>query len=146
VLKPGDIAPDFSLPDSTGRHRSLESLLGEKGLILFFYPGDFTPVCTRQACMVRDVHAETDGAGCAVAGISADRPASHARFEAKYSLGYVLLADESRQVIKDYGVTGPFGIGVRRTSYLLDRQRVIVEAVRSDFRVGPHRRLLEKCR
>lgn len=146
MLRQGDPAPDFALPDSTGSVRSLDSLLSPKGLVLFFYPGDFTPVCTREACMVRDAHAELAAAGCAVAGISPDDAATHERFRQRYALEYPLLSDTDRTVIGRYGVAGPFGFGVRRTTYLIGPDATILDVVRSDFRVAPHARLLERCR
>jgi thioredoxin-dependent peroxiredoxin len=145
MLRQGESAPEFSLPDSTGQTRSLESLLSPKGLVLFFYPGDFTPVCTREACMVEDLHAELAAAGCHVAGISPDDPETHERFRQRYSLSYPLLSDADKSVIRRYGVEGPFGIGVRRTTYLISSERRILEAVRSDFRVAPHARLVQRC-
>lgn len=141
MLRRGEAAPEFSLPDATGRMRSLESLLSPGGLVLFFYPGDFTPVCTREACMVRDLDAGLDARGCAVAGISPDDPATHARFSGEYGLDYPLLADPDKRVIRLYGAAGPFGI-VRRTTYLIGPDRTIVDVARADLRLGPHERLL----
>ena len=141
MLRPGDIAPDFTLPDSNGRPRSLDSLLSPEGLVLFFYPGDFTPVCTREACMVRDLHPDLEAGGRAVAGISPDDPATHARFAERYALEYPLLADSDKTVLRLYQAVGPLGI-VRRTTYVIGPDRRIVDAARADLRIGPHERLL----
>lgn len=142
MLRPRDSAPDFSLPDETGRQRPLDSLFGPEGLVLFFYPGDFTPLCTREVCTVRDLFDELQRSGLAVAGVSPDDPPTHARFKERYGLGYPLLSDVDRRVIREYGASGPLGIGVRRTTYLISPEREILDAVRADFRIGAHARFI----
>lgn len=142
MLKPGDIAPQFELPDQEGRLRTREELVTNGNLILFFYPADFTPVCTREACLFRDAYAEIAGAGVTVAGISPDDTESHARFGSTHKLAYPLLADPDKRAIRAYGVDGPLGIGVRRATFLIDRNGRIQDAVRADLRLTPHRRLI----
>ncbi|MBN1238630.1 MAG: peroxiredoxin [Gammaproteobacteria bacterium] len=143
MLRPGDTAPDFSLPDSAGQARSLESLLSPDGLVLFFYPGDFTPVCTREACMIRDLRPELETRGRAVVGVSPDDSDTHRRFRERYALEYPLLSDPEKRVISLYGAAGPFGL-VRRTTYLIGPDRKILDAARADLRLGPHARLLRR--
>ena len=143
MLKAGDSAPDFALPDQDGRVITLAELIGRGGLILFFYPGDFTPLCTREACLFRDSHADIAAAGIQVAGISPDDSASHARFRVRHGLDYTLLADPDKKVIGEFGVDGPLGFGVRRATFLIDRERTIRLAVRADLRLAAHSKLLK---
>lgn len=145
MLEHGDRAPEFELPDHAGRSVTLSSLRAAGTVVIFFYPGDFTPICTREACMVRDIHAELDAAGLKVAGISPDDCAKHARFREKYGLPYALLADPEKQVIKDYGVDGPLGIGVRRASFLIRSDGSIADALRADWRVARHETFLRRA-
>lgn len=138
MLKPGDRAPEFTLPDQDGRDRSLTSLLGDGPLILYFYPADFTPGCTAEACTLRDLHTDIQHAGLRVVGISPQSAASHKRFQEKYNLPFLLLADPGKTVIAMYDVDGPFGIGVRRATFLVDQARTIQDAVLADFRISRH--------
>ena len=145
MLKAGERAPEFTLPDETGTDRSLTELLTTGAIILYFYPSDFTPICTRQACAFRDLHAEIEKAGLRVVGISPQDPASHAKFREKYRLPYVLLSDEHKTVIKMYGLNGPLGLGVRRATYLIDGSRRVRGAVLADFMVGRHADFVRKA-
>jgi thioredoxin-dependent peroxiredoxin len=145
MIKTDERAPEFTLPDETGRDRSLTELLSAGTIVLYFYPADFTPGCTRQACVLRDLHSEIERAGLRVVGISPQNPQTHAKFKAKYQLPFVLLSDEQKTVIKMYGVNGPLGIGVRRASYLIDGSRRIRDAVLADFRIGRHADFLRKA-
>jgi len=131
-------APDFALLDHASQSKTLANLLGRGKLILFFYPADFTPVCTREACMFRDAYGELEAAGLTVAGVSPDTPDSHARFRARHGIGYALLSDPDKVAIGAYGVRGPLGIGVRRASFLIDAHGTIVDAVLADLRVSRH--------
>jgi peroxiredoxin Q/BCP len=138
MLTPGERAPEFTLPDQDNRERSLTSLLGDGPLILYFYPADFTPGCTAEACTLRDLHTEIQHAGLRVVGVSPQAPESHRRFRAKYTLPFTLLSDPDKTVIRMYDVNGPLGIGVRRATYLIDQARTIQDAVLADFRIGRH--------
>ncbi len=91
MIEAGERAPEFTLPDETARDRSLTELLSAGAIVLYFYPADFTPGCTRQACALRDLHSETERAGLRVVGISPQSPKSHAKFKAKYELPFILL-------------------------------------------------------
>jgi peroxiredoxin Q/BCP len=144
MLALGAKAPDFELPDHTGHKVSLRSLVQRGPAVIFFYPGDFTPICTREACLVRDIHADLAEAGITVAGISPDGPEKHARFKERYGLSYPLLADEEKKVIELYGAAGPFGL-VRRTSYLIGPNRTVRDRLRADFRVARHKTFLERA-
>ena len=145
MLKEGDRAPEFTLPDDTGRDRSLTDFLNVGATILYFYPADFTPGCTRQACAMRDLQADIQNANLRVVGISPQSPESHAKFRAKYNLPFALLSDVDKAVIKMYGVNGPLGIGVRRATYLVDGSRRIRDSVLADFRISRHEEFVRKA-
>jgi thioredoxin-dependent peroxiredoxin len=145
MLQTGERAPEFTLPDETARDRSLTELLSGGAIVLYFYPADFTPGCTRQACVLRDMHAEIESAGLRVVGISSQKPESHAKFKAKYQLPFVLLSDQQKTVIKMFGVNGPLGIGVRRATYLIDASRRVRDAVMADFLIGRHADFVRKA-
>jgi peroxiredoxin Q/BCP len=143
MLKKGDKAPGFTLPDQNGVPRGLAQLLGGEALILYFYPADFTPGCTREACDLRDLHAQILGAGLRVVGISPQSADSHRKFSEQYSLPFTLLSDEAKTVIQAYGVDGPLGIGVRRATFLIDAKQKVLDAVLADLRIGRHREFVE---
>jgi peroxiredoxin Q/BCP len=145
MIKPGERAPEFTLPDDAAKDRSLTELLSPGAVVLYFYPADFTPGCTRQACVLRDIHVEIEQAGLRVVGISPQNPQSHAKFRAKYQLPFVLLSDEQKTVIKMYGVNGPLGIGVRRATFLIDGSRRIRDAVLADFKIARHADFVRKA-
>src|ERR1700690_1099555 len=145
MIKVGERAPEFTLPDETAKDRSLTGFLGTGGFVFYFSPAAFTPGCTRQACILRDIHTEIESAGLRVVGISPQSPESHAKFKAKYNLPFVLLSDEQKAVVKMYGVNGPLGIGVRRASYLIDGGRRIRDAVLADFAIGRHADFVRKA-
>ncbi len=145
MLKPGDRAPDFSLPDERGSETSLEALVQQGALILYFYPADFTPVCTKQACMIQHLHDDLLRVGLNVVGISPNDPGSHQRFKAKYHLGFPLLADSKRHVAALFGVIRPFGFGVRRATFLIDQQRVIQNRTCADWLVGRHEQFVRRA-
>jgi len=145
MIKAGERAPEFTLPDETATDRSLTELLSAGAIVLYFYPADFTPGCTRQACMLRDLQLDIAQAGLRVVGISPQSPQTHAKFKAKYNLPFVLLSDEQKTVIKMYGVNGPLGLGVRRATYLVDASRRIRDAVLADFMIGRHADFIRKA-
>lgn len=121
-LKIGDAAPDFELPGTGGRTYRLADYRGEK-LIVAFYPGDFTAVCTRQFCSYRDEGERLDGLGAAMVGISPQSVDSHERFTAEKRLNVPLLADEDRSVARAYGVlAGPL---VRRAIFIVDEEGIV---------------------
>ena len=123
-LAPGDLAPDFTLPDADGREVSLSSLRGQR-VIIYFYPAAMTPGCTKQACDFRDSRGELSEAGFAVLGISPDAPAKLAKFAARDGLTFPLLSDPGREVLKAYGAFGEkmlYGkksVGVIRSTFVV---------------------------
>ncbi|MBI4715951.1 MAG: peroxiredoxin, partial [Nitrospirae bacterium] len=104
TIKVGDPAPGFTLPASDGSRVSLKDFKGKKSVILYFYPKDDTPGCTKEACGFRDHFKEIEKAGGVVLGVSRDSTASHQKFIGKYSLPFLLLSDEETEVCKAYGV------------------------------------------
>lgn len=123
-------APDFTLADETGKVRSLEEFKG-KPVVLYFYPKDDTPGCTKEACSFRDDYGVYDKAGVVILGVSPDSPKSHAKFKEKYNLPFTLLADEGHKICELYGVWGlkkQYGreyYGVLRTTFLIDANGMI---------------------
>jgi len=145
MLTAGDKAPDFTLPDQDGQPVSLHALLKNGPVVLYFYPADFTPGCTREACSIRDMHDEIAAAGMRVVGVSPQDAESHARFRAKHGLPFTLLADPDKKAVKAYGVDGPLGVGVRRATYLVGPDGVIRDAVLADLRIGRHEEFIRKA-
>lgn len=130
VLQTGMKAPDFTLSDQNGNAVSLSGFLGKK-VVLYFYPKDNTPGCTRQACAFAGSYAAFKAQEVVVLGVSKDSAASHAKFAAKYDLPFILLSDPELQAIKAYDVWqekknyGKVSMGVVRTTYVIDEQGVI---------------------
>ncbi|MGA9851785.1 MAG: peroxiredoxin [Gammaproteobacteria bacterium] len=143
MLKPGDTAPDFELLDEDGKTTRLADLMGYGPVLLYFYPADFTPVCTREACTFRELIPGLIRKGVTLIGISPQDSASHARFRARHHLNFPLLADPDKRVIRAYGCDGPLGFGVKRVSYLIGGDGRILEAVHAAFRVARHAALAE---
>ena len=145
MLKPGSKAPDFVVRDEQGRDVTLGDLLVDGPLILYFYPADFTPGCTREACTIRDLHSDIQSAGLTVAGISPQDSDSHRRFSEQHGLPFRLLCDPDKVVIRMYDVDGPFSVGVRRATFLIDQDRSIRDAVLADVRIGRHAAFIEQA-
>lgn len=133
MLEKGTKAPEFSLPDENGEIRSLADYKGKK-LILYFYPKDNTPGCTKQACGFAELYPQFNEKGVEVIGISKDSVASHKKFKDKYSLPFTILSDTELETIKAYDVWkekklyGKTSMGIVRTTYLIDEQCIIIEA------------------
>jgi thioredoxin-dependent peroxiredoxin len=129
-LSPGDVAPDFTLPDADGGQVSLSSLRGQQ-VIIYFYPAAMTPGCTKQACDFRDSRQDLSDAGFTVLGISPDSPAKLARFRDRDGLTFPLLSDPDHGVLEAYGAFG------EKMLY----GKAIVGVIRSTFVVGPDGRI-----
>src|SRR5215469_4293251 len=145
MLAIGARAPEFTLPNQDGTSVSLTTLMRHGPLILYFYPADFTPGCTREACILRALHTEILQAGLDVAGVSPQDPASHRAFREKHQLPFALLSDVDKFVIRMYDLRGPLGFGVRRGTYLFDQARYIRGAVLADFRITEHEDFVRKA-
>ena len=134
MLHIGDKAPQFTLADKDGNAVSLSDFLGKK-VVLYFYPKDNTPGCTRQACAFAGAYAAFGEKNAVVIGVSKDSVASHARFAEKYDLPFVLLSDPDREAIEAYGVWqektlyGKTNFGVVRTTFIIDEQGYIVRVM-----------------
>jgi peroxiredoxin Q/BCP len=138
MLAKNTVAPEFELTDQTGRKRTLAGLLTDGPLVLYFYPADFTPGCTKEACSLRDLHQDLLKAGLRVVGVSPQDTDSHRRFAEKHALNFTLLSDPDKKVIKAYGLDGPLGLGVRRGTYLIGKDGRIRDSVLADLRIGAH--------
>ena len=143
MLKKGDQAPGFELADDSGVTTTLSGLLEDGPIILYFYPKDFTSVCTRQACMVRDSHERIESAGLRVIGINSEKAEKHNRFREHHGLPFRLLVDPRREVARAYEAVGPFGLYTARVSYLISADGVIQNSVRADLRLAPHKQRIE---
>ncbi len=144
MLRIGDVAPDFKLQDQTGATVSLDELVTDGNVILYFYPADFSPVCTAEACAFRDNYDGIANVGAQIVGVSPQGVASHRRFANGFSIPFPLLSDPRKKVIRAYGVDGPLGFGVRRVTFLIDSSRTIRNRVVSDLFVESHMALLKK--
>jgi thioredoxin-dependent peroxiredoxin len=120
----GDTAPDFTLPDQDGEPVTLSALRG-KPVVLYFYPRDETPICTREACGFRDAYEQFAKAGAVVLGASGDAVASHGAFARRLGLPFRLLADVGDVVREAWGVPKTLGFLTGRTTYVLDREGVV---------------------
>ena len=133
MLEIGTKAPDFTLPDQNGEMHSLSDYKGKK-VILYFYPKDNTPGCTKQACSFGELMPQFKEKGAVILGVSKDSVASHKKFEEKYGLPFTLLSDTEKTVIQAYDVWkekknyGKVSMGVVRTTYLIDEKGIIVKA------------------
>ena len=127
MLQEGTLAPDFSLLDQNEVAHTLAQYRG-KTVLLYFYPKDDTPGCTKEACMIADVYNDFSANNIVVLGVSKDTPASHKKFATKYNLPFTLLSDRSGDVIDAYGAwqnKSMFGrsfMGISRISYLIDKE------------------------
>ena len=123
----GKPAPDFSLPSTSGEQVSLRSFKGKKTVVLYFYPKDETPGCTKEACGFRDLRDDFDKVGAVILGVSTDSIESHNKFREKHKLPFDLLADEDAAVSKAFGVYkqknlyGKKYLGIERTTFIIDR-------------------------
>ena len=134
MLEIGMKAPDFSLPDKDGNTVRLSDFQGKK-VVLYFYPKDNTPGCTRQACAFAASYEQFKAQDATVIGISKDSVASHLKFAQKYDLPFILLSDPELQAIQAYGVWqekklyGKVSMGVVRTTYIIDEQGIIAKVM-----------------
>jgi peroxiredoxin Q/BCP len=118
-------APDFSLPDASGKQHALSDYLGS-WVLIYFYPKDDTPGCTKEACMLRDAFPQYQDRKIVILGISKDSSESHTAFSSKYELPFTLLSDAQQTVIKTYDAEG--GLGTKRISYLIDPKGEIAKS------------------
>ena len=135
-IEEGETAPDFTLKDDKGGDVRLSGFRG-KPVVLYFYPQDDTPGCTKEACAFRDRRADLESRGAVVLGVSPDGVDSHGRFRDKYGLNFPLLADDGHQVAERYGAWGEKvfmgrkSIGIRRSTFLIDREGKVARTWKS---------------
>jgi thioredoxin-dependent peroxiredoxin len=134
----GSRAPDFTLPSQSGEMVNLKDFLGEKLVILYFYPKDNTPGCTKEACAFRDEHEQFGKLDAEVIGVSSDSVESHRRFAEKHNLSFTLLSDEGGKVRKLYGVPNTFGIFPGRVTYVIDEAGVVRHVFSSQIEAIKH--------
>ncbi len=129
--KEGEKAPDFKLPDQSGKPVSLSQFKGKSPVVLYFYPKDDTPGCTVEACGFRDGFGKLQSRGAVVLGVSPDSSASHRKFADKFKLPFTLLADDEKKVVQAYGVWaeksmyGKKYMGVNRTTFVISKDGLI---------------------
>lgn len=145
MLRAGAKAPEFVLPNEHGEDVSLAGLLENGPLILYFYPADFTPGCTKEACSIRDIHDDIVAVGLQVVGVSPQDPESHARFRDKHNLPFTLLCDTDKAVAKMFDVDGRFGVGVRRVTFLINSDGTIEDAIQADILISQHKSFIENA-
>ncbi|WP_280257288.1 peroxiredoxin [Nocardia wallacei] len=140
-MKEGQRAPQFDLPDQSGISRSLDALLADGPLVLFFFPAANTPVCTAEACHFRDLTSEFAALGASCAGISTDSVDTQAGFDDKQRLGYPLLSDSDGAVAERFGVKrGLLGklMPVKRQTFVIDTDRTVLKVITSELRANVH--------
>jgi peroxiredoxin Q/BCP len=137
-IKVGDKAPDFTLPSQMGDNVTLSEYFGKKNIVLYFYPKDESPGCTREACKFRDRYEVFTGLGAEVLGISSDSLESHKSFATHHGLPFILLSDEDNKVRELYGVSSTMGIIPGRVTYIIDKKGVVRHIFSSQFQPEKH--------
>jgi peroxiredoxin Q/BCP len=137
-IKVGDKAPDFELKSQRGEAVRLSDYAGKKAVVLYFYPKDETPGCTKEACAFRDSYEVFKEAGAEVIGISSDDEESHSIFSLKYSLPFALLSDEGGKVRHEFGVPSSLGLLPGRVTYVIDKEGVVRSIFSSQTDIDGH--------
>lgn len=138
-IKVGDKVPVFSLPDQNGEMFQLAEVIGKKNIVIYFYPKDDTPGCTKEACKFRDDYEDFTDLGAMVIGISSDNVASHKKFAAKHNLPFTLLSDADKEVRKQFGVpTNLLGLLPGRVTYVVDKEGIVQGVFNSQFKAEQH--------
>lgn len=138
-MRIGDVAPDFELRDDNGVMRTLNGLLGDGPVVLFFYPAALSPGCTAESCHFRDLAAEFTALGATRVGISADPVSRQRDFTDKHTLGFPLLSDPDREVAQQFGARRGFGpLAVKRLTFVIDTDRRIIDIIKSETRMSAH--------
>ena len=137
-IQAGDKAPDFTLPSQSGEPVRLHDRLGERVVVLYFYPKDNTPGCTAEACAFRDSHEVFTDAGAEVIGVSSDSVTRHEAFAGQHKLPFTLLSDQGGRVRKSYGVPAVLGLLPGRVTYVIDRQGTVRHVFNSMTNIGQH--------
>ena len=138
MLKEGTPAPEFEAELGNGERVRLADYRGQKNVVLYFYPKDFTSGCTREACIFRDNYAEVEELDAVIIGVSADSADSHDAFREKHQLPFGLIPDPEKRIIKLYEAGGFLGLMTARVTYVIDKDGVVRAAMRHDFSVSQH--------
>lgn len=135
----GDEAPDFEAPLGNGKTFRIKDFRGRRHLILYFFPKDFTPGCTKEACSFRDRRAEIAGLDAEVVGVSYDSAERHAEFAEKYSLPYPLVSDHDGRIAQKFGVQRLGGwLPAKRVTFVIDKNGVVRHVVRAELNIDLH--------
>jgi thioredoxin-dependent peroxiredoxin len=138
-MEKGDLAPDFTLPDDHGEPRSLEGLLADGPVVLFFYPAAMSAGCTRESCHFRDLAAEFAAVGAQRVGISPDAVAKQHEFSTRHGFDYPLLSDPDGAVATRFGVRRKSrALATRRQTFVIDTDRRVLEVIKSELRMAVH--------
>jgi peroxiredoxin Q/BCP len=137
-IRVGDVAPDFTLPQQDGSSFTLKAHLGQKAVVLYFYPKDDTPGCTAEACSFRDAYEDFKEAGAEVVGISSDAADAHRAFADKHRLPFTLVSDAGGKVRKLYGVPSTLGLLPGRVTYVIDAGGVVRHVFNSQLNPTKH--------
>jgi len=138
TVKVGDKAPDFTLPSQMDDNVTLSEFLGKKNIVLYFYPKDETPGCTREACTFRDSYEELTTLGAEVLGVSGQSVTSHKSFAIHYGLPFILLSDVGNKVRKLYDVPSTMGLIPGRVTYIIDKQGIVRHIFSSQTQAERH--------
>jgi peroxiredoxin Q/BCP len=138
TVKVGDVAPEFDLPDRSGHRVRLSEFRGKRAVVLYFYPKDDTPGCTKEACSFRDNYQAFTDAGAEVIGVSSDSEASHQKFADKFKLPFTLVADAGGSVRKRYGVPATLGLLPGRVTFVIDREGRVRHVFNSQLQATRH--------
>ena len=134
----GDAAPEFDLTDAGGQRVRLSDFRGKRSVVLYFYPKDDTPGCTKEACSFRDSYEAFKDAGAEVIGVSSDSEASHQKFTEKFKLPFTLVADVGGSVRKRYGVPATLGLLPGRVTFVVDRDGIVRHVFNSQLQATKH--------
>lgn len=138
MLRPGDLAPDFTLDDQSGHPVTLSGVLADGPVVLFFYPRAMTRGCTAESCHFRDLRADFDRVGARAIGVSADSISRQSEFDERNSLGLPLLSDADRAVAAQFGVKRPGPLFNRRATFVIDTDRRVLAAFSSELNMEMH--------
>jgi peroxiredoxin Q/BCP len=137
-IKVGDAAPEFDLTDAAGKRVRLSDFRGKRNVVLYFYPKDDTPGCTKEACSFRDNYQDFTDAGAEVIGVSSDDGASHQKFSEKFKLPFTLVSDTGGGVRKRYGVPATLGLLPGRVTFVIDRDGIVRHVFNSQLQATKH--------
>jgi thioredoxin-dependent peroxiredoxin len=140
-LQVGQKAPDFSVVSSAGKDLKLSEFAGKKNVVLYFYPGDFTPICTKETCGMRDMYADLESKDTEVIGVSVDSNESHEKFAKEYGVPFALVSDAKRELAKAYGATSFFRDILGKTSritFLIDKKGIIAGIFEGELSASKH--------